>query len=70
MTQAEIKKIACTTSLDNVMEIIDRDGAVIMGGLLSDESLADLRGELDPIFERSGHSVGLFYGGKTKRITR
>ncbi len=30
--------------------------------------ISDLYAELGPVFEKSAHCVGLFYGGKTKRI--
>ena len=42
------------------MEIVGRDGAVIMSGLLSDRRPRLSRGELDTLFQRTGPCVGLF----------
>jgi ectoine hydroxylase-related dioxygenase (phytanoyl-CoA dioxygenase family) len=68
MSQQSIRKIDGAASLDSVLEIIDRDGAIILKGLLTNDALLDLRRELEPIFEGTGYCVGLFYGGSTKRI--
>ncbi len=67
--------VACTvdTSADELAEIVRRDGGVVVTGLLTDQAVAALDGELAPSLERRdpgfrGHAADSFYGGNTKRV--
>lgn len=63
-----LTRLDARASIDRTMEILDRDGAVILSGLLNEDELGALRRELDPEFAQAEFCQGLFYGGKTKRI--
>ncbi len=67
MNAATIGKAACTTDKKDLLEIIQRDGAVVISGLLGDQECRNLRSELDPDFSQAGFCKGLFYGEHTKR---
>lgn len=62
-----IEKVAADTDSGAVLDIIRRDGAVILTGALPQNELAELHRELDKDFEKSQFCKGLFYGSKTKR---
>ena len=63
-----IQRITANTNIEEAADIVEnRDGAVIISGLLSTETYGDLRSELDPDFERTDFGRGLFYGDNTKR---
>jgi len=68
MSNTALRKIQCTESTEDAMEILAKDGALIISGLLSHQAYADLRNELDPEFAQAGFCKGLFYGEATKRI--
>ena len=68
MSNAALRNIKCTESTEDAMEILAKDGALIISGLLSNQAYADLRNELDPEFAQAGFCKGLFYGEATKRI--
>jgi ectoine hydroxylase-related dioxygenase (phytanoyl-CoA dioxygenase family) len=68
MSKPTITRLDAEASTDDAAEIIDRDGAVIIEGLLDEPQYRDLRGELDPEFAQADFCQGLFYGEKTKRI--
>lgn len=63
-----IRKIKSIETAKGARDIIARDGAVIISGLVSDQEYGDLRRELDPEFEQATFCQGLFYGEATKRI--
>jgi len=63
-----LSRLDAQATTDRAMEILDRDGAVILSGLLDDDGLGALRRELDPEFAQAEFCQGLFYGAKTKRI--
>lgn len=68
MINAVLRKIKCTESTEDAMEILAQDGALIISELLSNQEYADLRRELDPEFAQADFCEGLFYGEATKRI--
>jgi ectoine hydroxylase-related dioxygenase (phytanoyl-CoA dioxygenase family) len=68
MTNAALRKIKCTESTEDAMEILTQNGALIICELLSSQEYADLRSELDPEFTQANFCKGLFYGEATKRI--
>ena len=68
MNALSVQKVSANTALDNIMDIINRDGAVIISGLLSGEQYKSLRSDLDPEFAQADFCEGLFYGTSTKRI--
>jgi ectoine hydroxylase-related dioxygenase (phytanoyl-CoA dioxygenase family) len=68
MTSPAIGRLNASASVDNAMEIIAEDGAVVLSGLLNDADYRTLRAELDPEFAQANFCKGLFYGESTKRI--
>jgi len=68
MNASAIEKVSCTTQTKDILEIIDREGAVVVSGLLADQEYRNLRSELDSDFSQAGFCKGLFYGERTKRI--
>lgn len=67
-TTPRLARLDAKVPADRAMEILDRDGAVVLSGLLDDDQLSALRHELDPEFAQAEFCQGLFYGAKTKRI--
>ncbi len=65
---AQIQSVTAATPIDEVMEILDRDGAVIFERLLDDEVMAQIQAELDSYLARSHLGEGEFWGFKTKRV--
>jgi hypothetical protein len=60
MTNAALRKIKCTESTEDAMEILTQNGALIICELLSSQEYADLRSELDPEFAQATFCKGLF----------
>jgi hypothetical protein len=53
MTSPAIGRLNVSASVDNAMEIIAEDGAVVLSGLLNDADYRMLRAELDPEFAQA-----------------
>ena len=50
MQSAMIQKIKADEPLKNILDVIERDGAVVINGLMSDEDFKDLHNELDDVY--------------------
>lgn len=68
---------AKTSSLGEILEILARDGGVIVHDMLSPETVARLRNELDPTSKATSvgpkvdnKNINYFWGEQTKRFTR
>ena len=68
---------AKTASLAEILNILDRDGGLIVHDMLSPQTVASLREELDPTSDSTSvgpkvdsANVNYFWGEQTKRFTR
>ncbi|MBU97959.1 MAG: phytanoyl-CoA dioxygenase, partial [Acidimicrobiaceae bacterium] len=52
-------------SEDELLEILDRDGGVIIEGILNDEDLDEVRSDLSPYVDASPTGENLFWGFET-----
>ena len=72
----EVIRIKNTASSDELCNLLERDGAVIMEGLLSQEQLSNINAELNPHISKAGPGLRHptaedlieFYGQSTVRI--
>lgn len=64
-----LKRVAPHTPLETIVEILDRDGCIVLANLLGPAELKALRSELAPHFEATSDCRGDFYGHHTKRIS-
>jgi ectoine hydroxylase-related dioxygenase (phytanoyl-CoA dioxygenase family) len=69
MAAATLTHITPATALDDVVEILDRDGAVIVEDFADAATLAALRSDLAPGLETAGYSESGYDGQKTKRLS-
>jgi len=68
MQPVMIQRVQTSTSIDDVMGVIDRDGAVIVSKVLSEPEIEHLHREVDKLFDVAGFCDGLFFGHTTKRV--
>src|SRR4051812_26782261 len=68
-TMTEVKTVKATASQAIVNEILEEDGCVVIEGVLSEEQVDRLAGELKPHFDAVPVCAGDFYGYATKRIS-
>jgi ectoine hydroxylase-related dioxygenase (phytanoyl-CoA dioxygenase family) len=68
MTHSLVKKADTKLPVENVLDIINRDGTVILSGLLNPKDIKRLSNDVNPLFNRSEFCDGHFYGVKTKRV--
>ena len=54
-------------SEDELLEILDRDGGVIIEGILNNEDLEQVRSDLSSYIDASPTGENLFWGFQTKR---
>ncbi|MER7418433.1 phytanoyl-CoA dioxygenase family protein [Micromonospora peucetia] len=66
---AQLTHVTPATALDDVVEILERDGAVIVEDFVDAETLAGLRADLGPGLEAAGYSESGYDGQKTKRLS-
>ena len=55
-------------SQEELLEVLDRDGGVIVEGILSDEDLISVRSDLLPFLDASATGDNDFWGFQTKRV--
>ncbi|MGB8417025.1 phytanoyl-CoA dioxygenase family protein [Paraburkholderia sp.] len=58
-----------TASVDDVVEVIERDGGVIVAGMLSDDTLARFWEDVGPHLERTPYGEDGFAGNRTRRCS-
>jgi len=68
MPKPSVTRVSAATDIDKICAVIDRDGAVVISGLLAKADLAKFNDELKPHFEQAKFCEGLFFGPKTKRV--
>ncbi|NBE49952.1 phytanoyl-CoA dioxygenase family protein [Streptomyces boluensis] len=66
---AELTHVDPATPLDEVVEILERDGAVIVENFVDSETLAALQADLGLGLEAAGYSESGYDGTKTKRLS-
>lgn len=68
-TTATLTTLPATASVDQALEVIDRDGGVIVADFASPATVDGLLGDLEPHFQRVGTGVdGYFAGTNTLRV--
>lgn len=65
----EVTHVRPDADLDHVVEILERDGAVIVEGFTDPATLAGLRADLGPGLEAASYSESGYDGQKTKRLS-
>jgi hypothetical protein len=68
VSQPRITKHSAAADGAVINDSLDRDGAVIITGLLSPAALRQLHDELDHKFDEAAFCIGEFYGSTTKRL--
>lgn len=63
----EVTTLPSTCSNEEILEIIDRDGACIVAGALSSALLEGVLSETAPFIDRTNHGEAVFSGSKTRR---
>ena len=59
--------LPATASAAQILEMIERDGACIVSGLLSDDMSEDVLAEVDPFIEQTQYGEATFSGSRTRR---
>lgn len=65
---AQIQTVNATTEYSKIVEIIKRDGCIVIEGLLSGDETDELQKEMSQRFEALLDCQGDFYGHETKRM--
>lgn len=65
----KLQTVKPTENIRNIIDILDRDGCIVISDLLSQEQVKNLQNELQPHFAATPDCHGDFYGYKTKRIS-
>lgn len=65
---AEIKHVTPQTPVDDILDIIDRDGAVIIDAILSPEETSTFAAELAPLLAVAAKGTDSFAGFSTTRV--
>ena len=63
-----IQHVSADTDLDSILEIIDRDAAVVIDNVLSENDLAEIKTELHPYLKNDIEGDNEFTGFQTKRV--
>ena len=66
---AEVKTVKSTTGQNIINEILERDGCVVIEGVLDTSQVETLAAELAPHFDAVPTCAGDFYGYATKRVS-
>lgn len=68
MTKNELARLAADTTPDTAVEVIMRDGGVIIEGLFDEATIEGIKKDLDPVLDGvdTGHDE-VFAGNRTKR---
>jgi ectoine hydroxylase-related dioxygenase (phytanoyl-CoA dioxygenase family) len=62
-----LETLAATTSAEDLLAVLRRDGALIIEGVLTPEEIASFRQELDPYMEATSTGAEEFSGQRTTR---
>ena len=63
----ELQQLPISAPTDDILEIVERDGAIILTDALSRSDLETLRGELEPYMAATGDGRDDFSGRATTR---
>ncbi|GAA4605126.1 phytanoyl-CoA dioxygenase family protein [Actinoallomurus liliacearum] len=66
MSDSRLTTLPASTSVDKAIEVVDRDGAVIIEDFLDAETLRGLWADLGPALERQADGDGRLVGEKTR----
>lgn len=66
---AKVSTVKAGTELAVINEILERDGCIVLEGVLSASEVERLARELKPHFDAVPHCAGDFYGYATKRVS-
>ncbi len=68
-TQAvAVRSLTSTASVEEILEVLKRDGCVIIRKLARPATMDDIARELEPFFGRTPNGEGYFVGRNTKRM--
>ncbi len=62
-----LQKLPATANTNEILEIISKDGALILEGVLSDPEIEQFRQEMDPYMEATENGLDSFSGHQTTR---
>lgn len=68
MTRTLLHQISPAEKIEEAMDVIDRDGALVVTGLLDQATIELLNREVEDLFDQSKFCDGQFFGQKTKRV--
>ncbi|MBC3189960.1 phytanoyl-CoA dioxygenase family protein [Pseudonocardia sp. C8] len=70
MTQSQLARLAPDATPEAVVEVIMRDGGVVIEGLFGDSTIEGIKKDLDPVLDEvdNGHDE-VFAGNRTKRAS-
>ena len=63
-----LARVGADVGLETALEILRREGVLVIEGALDAETLARVRGDLEPWFEAAHHGAGQFFGRSTRRF--
>ena len=66
---ADVKAVKTSAGRAVIIEILEKDGCIVIEDVLDARSVAALASELAPHFESAPHCSGDFYGYATKRLS-
>jgi ectoine hydroxylase-related dioxygenase (phytanoyl-CoA dioxygenase family) len=66
---AEVVTVKASTGLPVINELLERDGCVVIEGVLDQSQVVAVAAELAPHFESAPNCAGDFYGYVTKRLS-
>ena len=64
-----VRTVNKTESFNNIQEILEEDGCIVINDLLGTLQLKQLKAELAPHLQNTPNCSGNFYGFKTKRVS-
>ena len=64
-----LTRVKPDTPLDDVVEVLERDGAIIIEDFVDGETLRGLRGDLEPILDDARHCAKGYDGHLTRRVS-
>lgn len=76
MSQARIEHVAADTAIEKMVELLERDGALIVDGLLAsdvvarvNDDIAAARESANPGMEHLNPAIGFFFGKHTRHVS-
>lgn len=66
---SRLKSVKSDEKIENIIEILDRDGCIVIENMLTPAEVQELQRELQPHLEQTPNCHGDFYGYVTKRLS-